>query len=76
MMRRWERRRRLLLAGVLLGLVVIVAVLTVVDAALRAYDSVSSGFRRRSKRKETALFRIGRLAMPARISTSVVGEGG
>jgi len=46
-MRRWERRRRLLWAGVLLGLVVVVGVLSVVDAGLRIYDHLSSATRDR-----------------------------
>ena len=51
MIRRWERRRRLLWAGVLLGLVVIVAVLAIVDAGLRFCDHLVSATRdRRSKR--------------------------
>ena len=51
MTRRRHRRRRLLLAGVLLGLVVMVAVLSVTDAALRIYDQLVSATRaRRSKR--------------------------
>ena len=51
MTRRGHRRRRLLWAGVLLGLVVIVAVLSVADAGLRIYDQLVSATRdRRSKR--------------------------
>ena len=51
MTRRLHRRRRLLWAGVLLGLVVIVAVLSVADATLRIYDQLVSATRdRRSKR--------------------------
>ena len=51
MTRRGHRRRRLLWAGVLLGLVVIVAVLSVADATLRIYDQLVSATRdRRSKR--------------------------
>ena len=51
MTRHWKRRRRLLWAGVLLGLVVIVAVLSVADAGLRIYDDLVSATRdRRSKR--------------------------
>jgi hypothetical protein len=51
MTRRRHRRRRLLWAGVLLALVVIVAVLSVADAALRIYDQLASATRaRRSKR--------------------------
>jgi uncharacterized membrane protein SpoIIM required for sporulation len=50
MTRRLHRRRRLLWAGVLLGLVVIVAVLSVAAAALRIYDRLVSATRdRRSK---------------------------
>jgi hypothetical protein len=45
MTRRRNRRRRLLWAGVLLGLVVIVAVLSVVDAGLRIYDRLVSATR-------------------------------
>lgn len=52
MTRRWQRRRRLLWAGRLLGLVVIVAVLSVVDAGLRIHDRLVSTTRaRRPKRK-------------------------
>ena len=47
MTRRRHRRRRLLWAGVLLGLVVIVAVLSVVDAGLRVYDYLLSVTRSR-----------------------------
>jgi hypothetical protein len=51
MTRRGHRRRRLLWAGVLLGLVVIVAVLSVADAGLRIYDQLVSATRdRRWKR--------------------------
>ncbi len=51
MTRRGHRRRRLLWAGVLLGLVVIVAVLSVADAGLRIYDQLVSATRdRRSTR--------------------------
>ena len=51
MTRRGHRRRRLLWAGVLLGLVVIVAVLSVADAGLRIYDQLVSATRdRRSMR--------------------------
>ena len=51
MTRRRHRRRRLVWAGVLLGLVVIVAVLSVADAGLRIYDELVSATRdRRSKR--------------------------
>ena len=39
MTRRWQRRRRLLWAGLLLGLVVSVAILSVVDAGLRSTTS-------------------------------------
>jgi len=53
MKRRWVRRRRLVWAAVLLGLVVIVAVLSVVDAGLRSYDQLVSATRdRRSKPKK------------------------
>ena len=45
MRRHWGRRRRLIWAGVLLGVVVIVAVLSVVDAALRAYDRLVAATR-------------------------------
>lgn len=56
MMRRWERRRRLLWAGLLLGLVMVVAVLSVVDAGLRIYDHlVSATLERRSMRNGTAM---------------------
>ena len=52
MTRHWKRRRRLLWAGLLLCLVVIVAVLSVVDAGLRIYDRVSAATRdRRAKPK-------------------------
>jgi hypothetical protein len=52
MTRRRHRRRRLLWAGVLLGLAVTVAVLSVADGALRIYDHVLSAARdRRAKRK-------------------------
>ena len=52
MTRRRHRRRRLLWAGVLLGLVVIVAVLSVADAGLRIYDHVYAATRdRRAKPK-------------------------
>jgi hypothetical protein len=68
MTRRWYRRRRLLWAGVLLGLVVIVAVLSVVDAALRIYDQLVSATRnRRTKWKENTMFSIVRLARIAAI---------
>ena len=51
MTRRRHRRRRLLWAGVLLGLVVVVAVLSVADAGLRIYDQLATVTRdRRSKR--------------------------
>ena len=50
MRRRWERRRRRLWAGVLLCLVVIVAVLSVVDAGLRICDRLGPARDRRSKR--------------------------
>ena len=51
MTRHWKRRRRLLWAGLLLCLVVIVAVLSVADAGLRIYDELVSATRdRRSKR--------------------------
>jgi hypothetical protein len=67
MTRRWQRRRWLLWAGVLLGLLVIVAVLTVADAGLRIYDQVvSTTGNRRSKRKENTMFRIAGLAVPLR----------
>jgi hypothetical protein len=56
MRRRWERRRRLVWIGVLLALVVIVAVLSVVDAGLRVYDHLVSATReRRARRKLTTL---------------------
>jgi Na+-driven multidrug efflux pump len=42
MRRHWERRRRLLWAAVLLGLVMTVAVLSVIDAGLRIYDHLVS----------------------------------
>ena len=51
MTRRWKRRRRLLWAGVLLGLVVIVAVLSVVDAGLRMHDRARSAVRLRGGRR-------------------------
>ena len=64
MRRHWERRRRLLWAAVLLGLVVIVAVLSVVDGGLRLYDHVSGAARnRRTKPFRTAL--SVRRALPA-----------
>jgi len=51
MTRRRYRRRRLVWAGVLLCLVVIVAVLSVVDAGLRIHDHLVSATRGgRSKR--------------------------
>ena len=51
MTRRRHRLRRLLWAGLLLGLVVIVAVLSLADAGLRIYDQLVSATRaRRSKR--------------------------
>ena len=60
-----KRRRRLLWAGVLLGLVVIVAVLSVVDTGLRIYDHLASATHdRRSKRTENTTFRAARLAIP------------
>ena len=66
MTRRGHRRRRLLWAGVLLGLVVIVAVLSVADAGLRIYDQLVSATRdRRWKRKENTVFRTTGLAGPA-----------
>jgi len=66
MIRRWKRRRRLLWAGVLLGLVVIVAVLAIVDAGLRFCDHLVSATRdRRWKRKENKVFRTTGLAGPA-----------
>lgn len=45
MRRHWERRRRLLWAAVLLGLVVIVAVLSIVDGGLRIFDRLVSATR-------------------------------
>ncbi len=51
MRRRWERRRRLLWAGVLLCLVVIVAVLSVIDAGLRIYDHLLSATSDRRSRR-------------------------
>ena len=52
MTRHWKRRRRLLWAGLLLCLVVIVAVLSVADAGLRIYDHVYAATRdRRAKPK-------------------------
>ena len=61
--RRWQRRRRLLWAGVLLGLVVLVAVLSVVDAGLRIHDHLVSAARdQRSKRTENTVFRTAGLA--------------
>ena len=66
MIRRWERRRRLLWAGVLLGLVVVVAVLAIVDAGLRLCDHLVSATRDRHwKRKENTVFRTTGLAGPA-----------
>jgi hypothetical protein len=51
MRRYWERRRLLLWAGLLLGLAMTVAVLSVVDAGLRIYDRLVPASRdRRSKR--------------------------
>ena len=64
MRRHWERRRRLLWAAMLLGLVLAVAVLSVVDGGLRLYDRVSAATRdRRPKpfRAAPALLR----ALPA-----------
>ena len=56
MTRRRHRRRRLLWAGVLLGLIVIVVVLSVTDAVLRIYDQLVSATRaRRSKRNTLSL---------------------
>ncbi len=73
MTRRRHRRRRLLWAGVLLGLVVIVAVLSVADAALRIYDQLVSATRGgRSKRKENSVFHTAGLA-GARPGGAVVG---
>jgi len=58
-MRRWERRRRLLWAGILLGLVVVVAVLSVVGAGLRVYDQLVSATRdRRWRPNQTARFAL------------------
>ena len=53
MTRHWNRRRRLLWAGLLLCLVAIVVVLSVVDAGLRIHDHLVSATRGgRSKRME------------------------
>lgn len=58
MTRRRKQRRRLLWAGLLLGLVVIVAVLSVIDAGLRIYDQLVSATRdRRPKRTENRMLR-------------------
>ena len=66
MIRRWERRRLLLWAGVLLGLVVIIAVLAIVDAGLRFCDHLASATRgRHRKRKVNTVFRTAGLAGPA-----------
>ena len=63
MTRRWQRRHRLPWAGRLLGLVVIVAVLSVVDAGLRIHDRLVSATRgRRPKRKTNTVFRTAGLA--------------
>ena len=63
MTRRWQRRRRLLWAGLLLGLVVSVAILSVVDAGLRIHDQLVSATRgRRSTRKMNTVFRTAGLA--------------
>ena len=48
MRRHRERRRRLLWAAMLLGLVMLVAVLSVVDAGLRIYDHLVAASRRRT----------------------------
>jgi hypothetical protein len=66
MRRHGERRRRLLWAALLLGLVVIVAVLSVVDGGLRIYDRLVSGTRdRRAKPKPLRTARALRRASPA-----------
>ena len=66
MTRRGHRRRRLLWAGVLLGLVVIVAVLSFADAGLRIYDRVSAATRdRRAKPKPLGTAHGLRRAFPA-----------
>jgi hypothetical protein len=66
MRRHGERRRRLLWAALLLGLVVIVAVLSVVDGGLRLYDHVSGAARdRRAKPKPLRTARALRRASPA-----------
>ena len=66
MTRHWKRRRRLLWAGLLLCLVVIVAVLSVVDAGLRIYDRVSAATRdRRAKPKPFGTAHGLRRAFPA-----------
>ncbi len=73
MTRRRHRRRRLLWAGVLLALVVIVAVLSVVDAGLRIHDHLVSATRGgRSKWKENKVFRTAGLA-GARPGGALVG---
>ena len=73
MTRRRHRRRRLVWAGVLLGLVVIVAVLSVVDAGLRIHDHLVSATRGgRSKRKKNTVFRTAGLA-GARPGGALVG---
>lgn len=75
MTRRWQRRRRLLWAGWLLGLVVIVAVLSVVDAGLRIHDRLVSATRgRRSTRKTNTLFRTARLAGLTSLAALVLVE--
>lgn len=64
MTRRRKLRRRLLWAGVLLGLVVVVAVLSVVNAGLWLHDQVRSAARdRRTKRTATTTFRTAALAV-------------
>lgn len=72
MRRRVYRRRRLLWAGLLLGLVVIVAVLTVVDAALRIYDHLASTARH-PRWKENTMISPVRLAAIAAILVVATG---
>ena len=74
MTRRWKRRRRVLWAGLLLCLVVIVAVLSVVDAGLRIYDQRVSATRdRRSTRKANTVFRTAGLASLTSLAALVLG---